>query len=249
MDQPATRSRALGAVLDRLTVTADVRDVALVTPRLRRIQLAGPALHDLRWTPGQHVRVVVRDVERLRDLGRDLLRTYTVWAFDPAGTLDLGVLDHPGAGPGALWARGIAPGAPVAFRRPEGRFVPRPDAAHHVLVGDETAAVAFAAMLAALPPDAPVHGVVQVRDAADRFTFPRSDELTWVERGAAGPDADGLVAAVRALPLPAGPGAAYVAGEARSCQAVVRHLVQERGLPRRSVVVKPFWAPGRRGLD
>jgi len=41
------------------------------------------------------------------------------------------------------------------------------------------------------------------------------------------------------------------ANTARSVRASGRgrHLVAERGWPRRAVVVKPFWAPGRRGLD
>jgi NADPH-dependent ferric siderophore reductase len=41
---------------------------------------------------------------------------------------------------------------------------------------------------------------------------------------------------------------AYVAGEARTCKAVRRHLVQQNR-PRKPVIVKPFWAPGKRGMD
>nr|WP_268244740.1 SIP domain-containing protein [Microbispora rosea] len=58
-----------------------------------------------------------------------------------------------------------------------------------------------------------------------------------------------LVEMVRSLDLPHTPGVAYLAGEARECQAVRAHLVRERGWPRKAVVVKPFWTPGRRGLD
>ena len=36
--------------------------------------------------------------------------------------------------------------------------------------------------------------------------------------------------ALRALHLPAEPGVAYVAGEARDCQSARRHLIAERGL-------------------
>jgi NADPH-dependent ferric siderophore reductase len=42
---------------------------------------------------------------------------------------------------------------------------------------------------------------------------------------------------------------AYLAGEARTIQAVSQHLVRERGWPRRSIRAKPFWAPGKAGLD
>ena len=54
---------------------------------------------------------------------------------------------------------------------------------------------------------------------------------------------------LRAAVLPEQPGVAYVAGEARTCQSVRAQLTRERGWPRRAVVVKPFWAPGRRGME
>lgn len=69
-----------------------------------------------------------------------------------------------------------------------------------------------------------------------------------VTAGAAGSAA--LVDAVRRLQLPdpAG-GAAYVAGEARTVQLVRQVLVRERGWDRRAVLTKPFWAPGKRGME
>ena len=63
------------------------------------------------------------------------------------------------------------------------------------------------------------------------------------------PGPAGLVEALRELALPDEPGVAYVAGEARVCQAVRRHLIKERAWPRTAVIVKPFWTPGKRGLD
>ncbi|MEV1076992.1 SIP domain-containing protein [Streptomyces sp. NPDC050211] len=44
-------------------------------------------------------------------------------------------------------------------------------------------------------------------------------------------------------------GVAYVAGEARTVQAVRQLLVQELGWDQRSVLTKPFWAPGKKGLE
>ncbi|TDV46827.1 siderophore-interacting protein [Actinophytocola oryzae] len=205
-------------------LSGTVAEVEDVTPRIRRIRIAGDSLRDLRWTPGQHVRVRV---------GTLTLRTYSIW--DYAGHLDLCVLDHPGAGPGARWAREVEVGGRVSFTRPDGRFVVRDDAPYHLFVGDATASVAFGAMLRALPTDARVYGVVE---AADRLTLPR--ELTWT---------DDLLGTLAALDLPDEPGVAYLAGEAKACQAARRHLVQDRGWPRRSAVVKPFWTPGKRGMD
>ncbi len=123
-------------------------------------------------------------------------------------------------------------------------------APYHVFAGEETASVAFGAMLGALPVGARVYGAVEVAGQDDCLPLPRATELSWRFRGnSPAASSAGLVSAVRALHLPAEPGVAYLAGEARTCQAVRAHLVTKRGWPRRSVLVKPFWAPGKRGLD
>lgn len=220
-------------LLERFLVRATVAAVAHITPRMRRIRLTGESVHRLEWTPGQHVRVLV---DALR------LRSYSVWNHDAGGHLDLCVLDHPAAGPGVRWSRAAHAGQTVAFTRPQGRLVPR-DAPYHLFVGDETAAVAFGPMLRALGPS-PTFGVVEIEGPEDRLPLPFT-RVRWLDRD--GPDR--LVDAVRALDLPAEAGVAYLAGEARACQAVRRHLIAERGWPRASVVVKPFWTPGKRGLD
>jgi NADPH-dependent ferric siderophore reductase len=208
--------------MSKLFLSGTVEAVEDVTARMRRIRLTG--VPDLRWTPGQHIRVRV---------GTLTLRTYSIWEY--GDHLDLCVLDHPGAGPGARWAREVRPGQRVSFTRPDGRLVPREGAPYHLFVGDATASVAFGAMLRALPEDAPVHCVIA---AEDQLPLPR--EVIWT---------DDLLDTLRALDLPDQPGVAYLAGEARACQAARRHLVHDRGWPRRSAIVKPFWAPGKRGMD
>jgi NADPH-dependent ferric siderophore reductase len=201
----------------------------------------------------RHGRVLVKDLLAaqtwLHGL-RDVLRTYSVWDYEPgAGRLELCVLDHDGAGPGARWAGAAEPGQEVVFGKPEGRFVARP-AAYHVFVGEETACVPFGAMLRALPTTETVHGAIEIARPEGRLPLPRHGELTWRYRGdAPAASSASLVGAVRELSLPAEPGVAYVAGEARTVQAVRDHFVQERGWPRRAVLVKPFWAPGKRGLE
>jgi NADPH-dependent ferric siderophore reductase len=117
-----------------------------------------------------------------------------------------------------------------------------------VFVGEETASVAFGAISRALPADAPVHGMVEVDGPADRL--PMTEAISWRYRdGGSAADSTGLVKAVTGLDLPKEPGIAYVAGEVRTLQAVRAHFVRERGWPRRSVVLKPFWTPGRTGMD
>ena len=241
-----------GRLIDRLFVRSTITEIEPVAARMNRIRLSGPGIANASWTPGQQVRVLVNDLFSLRTVRgafRDALRTYSVWHHDPSeGVLDLCVLDH-GDGPGARWSRRVRVGDEVAFSGPEGKFV-LGDAPYHVFIGEETAQVAFGAILRALSPEAPVYGALEI-DEPDRLALPRAGELTWSERGS-GPAENSatLLASVRALRLPAEPGFAYLAGEAKTCAAVRRHFIDDRGWSAKtSIAVKPFWTPGKRGLE
>lgn len=226
-----------------------VTEIEQIAARMRRVRITGPDLRGLPWTPGMHIRLRVGDLRSPRSWLRGLLRTYSIWDYSTTGRLDLCILDHPSAGPGAQWSRRVRVGDPAALTPPDGRLVLREDAGYHLFAGDETATVAFGAMLRALPPSAIVHGAISVEGPGDRLPLDHAERLMWRCRPADLVDPADLVEMVRSLPLPDTPGVAYLAGEARSCQAVRLHLVRERGWPRRAVVVKPFWSPGRRGMD
>ena len=170
-----------GRLTDRLFVRSHVEQIEPVAARMSRIRLAGPALGGLAWTPGEQVRVLVSDLfsfETVRHAFRDALRTYSVWDHDAAAaTLDLCVLEH-GDGPGARWSKSLAVGDEVAFRPPRETSSCRP-ADYHVFLGEETASVAFGAILRTVPASARVFGAIEVESAGDRLTLPRGDELSW----------------------------------------------------------------------
>ncbi|GAA3629281.1 hypothetical protein GCM10022223_53560 [Kineosporia mesophila] len=224
-----------------------VQAVELVAPRLRRVTLVGPALPGLSWIPGQHVRLQVADGPAGLDWVLGTLRTYTVWNLE-ARTMDLVVFDH-GNGPGARWARTARPGDEVMLLKPQGTFTTRP-AACHLFAGEETAQASFAPMLRALPDDATVLARLEVDTPAERLDLGDAFDVDWTYRqGRPAASSETLVQAVRDLDLPAEPGVAYLAGEARTIQMIRRHLVEERNWPRRNVLTKPYWVPGRKGLD
>ncbi|MFJ3893296.1 siderophore-interacting protein [Streptomyces sp. NPDC090083] len=224
----------LNPVLDLVTLRATVTAAEQITDRMRRLRIEGDALAGLDVRPGQQVRVLVTGLT---------LRTYSVWRHDPSGVVELCVLDHSEGGPGARWGKSVGVGEQVRLRKPEGTFTLRPDASHHVFVGEETASVAFAAMLDALPEEARISGCVETETAADRLPMAHSDRLDWLTRGGTS-----LPDAVREL-APEPGGIAYVAGEARTVQQVRQVLVRDLGWDRRAVLTKPFWAPGKRGME
>lgn len=246
------RTTITHALRDRLFVVGEVLETEQVTPRMRKIRIGGEALAGLKWTPGQHVRLAVNDIFAARTWLRgeiaNALRTYSIWHHDPTRqTIELIGFDHGGDGPGTTWIRNARPGQEIAFTKPEGSLVVRP-APYHLFAGEETASVAFGAMLRALPEDEVVFGAVEADGPGDHLDLPR--ELTRVCRdGASAASSELLVEAVRKLDLPDEPGVAYLAGEARTIQAVRAHLVRERGWQRGDVRTKPFWTPGKRGLD
>ncbi|MEU5884213.1 siderophore-interacting protein [Spirillospora sp. NPDC047279] len=218
-----------------------------VTPTMRRIVVAA-SLEG--FAPGRHVRIEINDPLSLRGIVRpaDTLRTYSVWDFGD-GAFEIRAHLYDGDGIGLRWVNGVRAGDAVTFWGPLGDFDIRPDAAFHLFVGEETASAAFGPMLRALDPETRVVGVLESGSADDEVPVPRSDGLRRVHRdGGPAVSSPALLAAVGELDLPAGAGAAYVAGEARTCQAVRDHLVRERGWDRRNVRVKPFWTPGKRGL-
>jgi NADPH-dependent ferric siderophore reductase len=217
---------------DLLFVTGTIESTDQITRRMRRLRIACPPQE---WTPGQQIRLSVD--------GLLTRRTYSIWDGDENG-LELCVLDH-GDGPGSRWAREAKPGQKVIFTKPEGKLTPR-EAPYHLFAGEETAAVAFAPMLRCLN-GAPVHAVIEVDSAEDRLPL---DGVTWQYReGAPAASSKTLVDAVKTLELPTEPGAAYLAGEARTIQAIKAHLVNDRGWPRRAVLTKPFWTPGKKGME
>jgi NADPH-dependent ferric siderophore reductase len=245
----------IATLRDAAFLSATVSEIEQLTPRMRRIRFGGPRLQGLAWTPGQHVRLQVAGLAAsvMRLHPRDVLRTYSIYDADPdAGTLDIAMLDHDGdpnaMSPAKQWASASSVGDQVRMTRPQGNFVIRHDAPYHVFAGEETASVAFAAMLRNLPATAEVHGVIEGATQADHLPLARA--LTEVERGDA-PAANSavLTEAIGALRLPEHPGVAYLAGEARTIQAVRRILITECGWDRRNIHMKPFWTPGRRGMD
>ncbi|WP_449061732.1 siderophore-interacting protein [Planomonospora algeriensis] len=246
-----TTRNPLAGALSRYTVEATVAEAEQVTPVMRRIRLVADDPIELPYVPGQHVRVQINDPLSLHGILRpaETLRTYTVWEFAPEQrSVELRVHLYDGDGIGLTWARDVTPGDPVTFWWPRATFLLQ-QAPYHLFAGEETASAAFGPMIRALEASAEVYGVLESDRAEHDLPLPGPHRLRRVHRdGASAVSSRTLLEAVAELDLPGNAGAAYVAGEARTCQMIRDYLVRERNWPRGSVKVKPFWAPGKRGL-
>jgi NADPH-dependent ferric siderophore reductase len=223
-----------------------VTNITDITPSLRQIRIADPSLHDITWIPGQHVGILIGNSDE------PVLRVYSVRDHNAAqGFIDLWVLLKD-LGPGSQWAQSIREGDSVKFGGPRGSFVLTPealDAPYYLFAGETTAAVPIQAMLAALPTEKKVLGYLLAEQPGEEVPYDGPHALPWVYRNEtpASPSPV-LIEAFQSLTLPEVPGMAYLGGEAMTCQALRRYLIEEKGWPATAIKAKPFWAPGKTGL-
>lgn len=238
-----------------------VRDVEPLSPRMRRVRLAGSDLEGFASAAfDDHVKVFVPDADgRLPEpvVGERSLsfpghtgpppgRDFTVRACDAREgvlTLDMGV--H-GTGPASRWAASAVAGSALGVAGPRGSSVLSDTFDWYLLTGDDTALPAIARALETLPPARPVIVVAEVDGPDDEQVLPRRDgaDVRWIHRTARG---DGLLDAVRALALPAGQGFAWVAGEVGQARAVRRVLIDGHRLDARWLKASAYWRRGAVG--
>ena len=234
MNSPTTLRRVerVRHELKRRNLT--VTQVEQLTPNFRRITFSDESLSDfVSASFDDHIKVFVDDARR----------DYTPRSFDNAARELVIEFALHGEGPAAEWAAQARPGHTLEIGGPKGSMIVPLDYDWHLLVGDETAFPAVARRLEQLPAGSKAIVVLQAADAADRRDFESAANVTvtWVETDAQ------LLAAVRALALPAGDGYAWCAGEATCMAALRRELVDVKGHPREAIRAAAYWKRGATG--
>ncbi len=181
--------------------------------------------------------------------GRIIRRRYTIRRFDAAAQLlDLQIIMHTG-GPGARWARGLQVGDQIEALGPRGKITLATGVDWHLFIGDDVAIPGVAAMAEALPAGARAMVQAEVAEADEEQPIDAANGVdlswTWLHRDGRQPnDPSALLAALSEIELPAGPGHAYVAGEA-FVVAALRAALLARGLAPESISAKAYWGRGR----
>lgn len=220
-----------------------------LSPALVRVHLRGPDL--TRIEPSAHTDRYVKLAFTPQGSpgGEVVTRTYTIRSLDTArGEMAIDFVVHGDEGLAGPWAAAARPGDEIGFFGPGGGWGPSPDADHHLLVGDESAAPAIAAALDAMPLEASATVFLEVADASSHLplrTMPQVD-VTWVHRDEhAGSYGAGLVEAVRGWQPPAGEVHVFVHGNADMVKPMRRHLLVELAIPRERASISGYWRTGQ----
>ncbi len=169
-------------------------------------------------------------------------RSITVRRWDPVQReLTVDFVVHGAAGYAGPWAAQVQPGDEALLLPPGGAYTPDPQAAWHLLAGDESALPAIAAALERIPQTARVHALVELGDDGDRVALTDS-RVTWLSRegGAVG---SALVPAVHALDF-SDDVHAFVHGEAGFVKELRRFLRVDRHVPRERLSISGYWRVG-----
>ena len=232
--------RVTQTLLRWLMRPARVTAVETLSPHFRLVDLEGEALRNVAWTIGQKVQVAI---------GSGLsARTYTPmsWHSDKGRTRML-TFSH-GDGPGSRWASSLREGDSCQFFGPRRSLDLSGLESPVVLFGDETSFGLAAALSAGPQTRSAIHVLEASNVAESRLVLGAIglDQATVIERVA---DDAHLAKAEAELVRLAASGAQFVlTGKASSIQRV-RRALKTAGVASSRLNTKPYWAPGKAGLD
>ncbi|MFF8104349.1 siderophore-interacting protein [Streptomyces sp. NPDC016640] len=231
-----------GSAVRNLAVSGNDQAVRLFFPREGQTALRMPTVSNEAWMA--QLMLMPKSV-------RPWVRNLTIRRARPADDeIDIEFALH-GDSPMSSWARRAEPGDPAGifdigttYRLPE-------HAEAQLLVGDETALPALLSILDGRPPSLTTEVYLEVATAADirSVEAPAGVRVHWFSRD--GHDDEDLrpgalvLDAVRRAPLPPGRFYTWVAGESRLATTVRRHLVNDRGVPKRDISFFGYWRLGR----
>jgi NADPH-dependent ferric siderophore reductase len=211
-----------------------VAKVQHLAPDYVSVTFKGETLHDfVSASYDDHVKFMLSDDDR---------RDFTPRSYDNvAGELTIEFALH-ATGAASDWARQAAVGQTAVIAGPRGSMIIPMDYDWYVLAGDATALPAIRRRLEELPREAKVTVLVAAESAV---SLPFRSEAQMALQLLDSQEA--LLAAIRALQLPAGDGFFWFAGEASVAAQVRDAVFVDKGHPREAARISAYWKQGASG--
>jgi NADPH-dependent ferric siderophore reductase len=228
MDNVVKRT-LLGAVGDMFAMKSSVTAVRALSERFRLVTLGSQEFAARELGPAEKVQT---------NVGGWTLRTYTPMRLSPT-ELQLLLFAH-GDAPGASWSREVKLGDACAFIGPRSSLRDTTFSAPFTFFGDETS---FATALNAKQRQPDARFVFEVGSAAESKAVLEAlglQDAVLIEKRAGDAHRGSLQERLADAARPT-----VLTGNARSIQALLPGL-KKLG---RKVTTKPYWSPGKTGLD
>ncbi|GAA0880112.1 hypothetical protein GCM10009119_30820 [Algoriphagus jejuensis] len=231
-------------VLEKGTIEEKIQ----LSESVYRLRIKSEYIKHVEFVPGHFLRLGVGIGQDETSL-KDKVRSYSVWDLDRKdGILDLAIATHSG-GVGARWVESCEAGDQVHFRWKKGNFLLDTSADSYLMIGDLSALSHFHVLKRNLPKGKQVQSLIYSPkveelfadvDGTKPFDFYQMPENPIKEIKA---KLKGLVSGMQGRKM------VYLAGDSRVCVALNSYFRQEPNWETKQIKTKPFWNPGKKGLE
>ncbi|MFY0687208.1 MAG: siderophore-interacting protein [Cyclobacteriaceae bacterium] len=225
-----------GKIIHKELIATDVYSFTIQSPKIQHIK----------YLTGQHIRVFFGDKSDVS--GKDNIRTYSIWEINhEKGTIRVGACCHT-SGPGSHWIKEIKVGDEVFFSSPKGKFTLDTSFDKYIFLGDSSALAHLYELHRNLPNGKKIKGIIYANQKNDLFpdikgTMPFAfyEFEGDLSSGIINLLADGMTIDDSTV--------VYIGGDGRVCVALNNNLIREKKMSRKQIKTKPFWMPGKKGLE
>lgn len=235
------------ALASKFLTPATVIAKAPLADKAYHLTLRGKKLQHLPYMPGQHLRLYIGQGEPTGL--KEKVRTYSIWHYDPAtGELELAICAH-SQGPGSAWVRAVRPGQEVYLSSFQGKFTLDNSAESYLFIGDASALAHLYELRRHLAPGKTWQGLVYANHEAELFADLDGEQPFELQQLPANPIPQLRAWLEQVLStLPANT-IVYIGGDGRVCIELTNYFRKVRGWDNKRIKTKPFWLPGRIGLE
>ena len=199
------------------------------------------------YTPGESLRILTNLNRPMKFSER--IRTYSVWNYDQANrVIDIAVCTF-SSGAGAEWAKQAKVGDVVHFAGPKGKFILDESGDQYILIGDISALAHFYELNRNLSPHKTVHSIIYGQGEDDFFSDLNGETPLSFHILSEHPIKPLIELIEPILLTSSGKGIIYIGGDGRICADLNKYVRTTQYGGKWQVKSKPFWYPGKTGLE